>query len=46
MRGKFSFLYVDIWIDVTKCEFAGKNNNFKMFVAFLPIFVVDTKIKL
>ena len=41
VRGKCSFLYVvDTWFDVTKC----KNSNFKILVAFLPVFVTDTKI--
>ena len=44
MRGKFSFLYVDIWFDVTKCKFIVKNSSFEMLVVFSPIFVVDTKI--
>ena len=45
MRGKFSFLYVDIWFDATKCKFITKNSSFKMLVVFLPIFVAQTKIK-
>ena len=44
MRGKFSFLYVDIWFDVTKCKFIVKNSSFEMLVVFSPIFVADTKI--
>ena len=44
MRGKRSFLYVDIWFDVTKCEFNVKESNFEMLVAFSPIFVADSKI--
>ena len=44
VKGKFSFLYVDIWFDVTECKFIMKNSSFKMLVAFSPIFVVDTKI--
>ena len=44
MGGKFSFLYVDIWFDVTKFTFIVKNNSFEMLVVFLCIFVVDTKI--
>ena len=44
MRGKFSFLDVDIWFDVAKCKFIVKHSNFKMLVAFSPIFVTDTKI--
>ena len=44
MRGKFSFLYVDIWFDVTKDKFIVKNSSFEMLVVFSPIFVVDTKI--
>ena len=44
MRGKFSFLYVDIWFDVMKCRFNVKDSSFKMLAVFLPIFVADTKI--
>ena len=44
MRGKFSFPYVDIWFDVTKCKFIVKTSSFKMLVVFSPIFVADTKI--
>ena len=44
MRGKFSFLYVDIWFDVTKCKFIVKNSSFEMLVVFSSIFVADTKI--
>ena len=44
MRGKCSFLCVDIWFDLTKCKFIVKNSSFKMLVVPLPIFVVDTKI--
>ena len=44
MRGKFSFLYVDIWFDVTECKFIMKNMSFKVLVVFSPIFVADTKI--
>ena len=44
MRGKFSFLYVDIWFDVTKCKFNVKGSSFEMLVVFSPIFVADTKI--
>ena len=44
MRSKLSFLYVDIWFDVTKCKFIVKNGNFKMLVVLSPIFVADTKI--
>ena len=43
MRGKFSFLYVDSWFDVTKCKFNMKNSCFKMLVVFSPVFVADTK---
>ena len=43
-RGKFSFLYVDICFDVTKCKFIGKNSSFEMLVVFSSIFVTDTKI--
>ena len=44
MKGKFSFLYVVIWFDVTECKFIMKNNSFKMLVVFSPIFVADTKV--
>ena len=44
MRGKFSFLYVDIWFDVTKCRFIVKNSSFKMLVVFLFILVADAKL--
>ena len=44
VRGKFSFLYVDIWFDMIKSKVTVKNISFKMLVVFLPIFVVDTKI--
>ena len=43
MSGKFSFLYVDIWFNVTKCKFIVKNSSFEMLVVFSPIFVADTK---
>ena len=44
MRGKFSFLFVDIWFNVIKCKFIVKNSSFEMLVVFLPIFVANTKI--
>ena len=44
MRDKFSFLYVDIWFDVTNGKFNVKNSSFEMLVVFSPIFVADTKI--
>ena len=44
MRGKFKFVYVDIWFDVTEWKFITKNSSFKMLVMFSPIFVADTKI--
>ena len=44
VTGKFSFLYVDIWFDMTKCKFIMKNSSFKMLVVFSPSFVTDTKI--
>ena len=44
MKGKFSFLSVNIWFDVTKCKFIVKYSSFKMLVVFSPIFVADTKI--
>ena len=43
-RGKFSFLYADIWFDVMKCKCIVKNNSFEMLVVFSPVFVADTKI--
>ena len=44
MRGKFSFLYIDIWFNVTECKFIMENSSFKMLVVFSFIFVADTKI--
>ena len=44
MRGKFSFLYVGIWFDETKCKFNVKNSSFEMLVVFSPIFAADIKI--
>ena len=44
LRGKFSFLYVDIWFDLTKCKFIVTNIGFKMQVVLLPIFEADPKI--
>ena len=44
VRGKFSFLHVDIWFDVTECRCVMKNCSFKIWVVFSPIFVADTKI--
>ena len=44
VKGSFSFLFKDIWFDMTNCKFIVKNNSFKMLVVFLPIFVADTKI--
>ena len=44
MRGKFKFLYVDIWFDVTECKFVTKNSCFKTLVVFASTFVADTKI--
>ena len=44
MGGKFSFPYVDISFDVTKCKFIVKNGSFEMLVVFSAIFVADTKI--
>ena len=43
VRGKFSFLYVDIWFDVTKCKSIGKNSSFKVLLMFSPVFVADPK---
>ena len=43
MRGKFSFLYVDIWFDVTKCKFFCGKQQFEILIVFSPIFV-DTEI--
>ena len=43
MGGKFSFLYVDLCFDVTKCKFNVKNSSFEMLVVFSAIFVADTK---
>ena len=44
VRGKFSFLYVGNWFDLTKCKFIVKNSSFKMLVVLLHIFVADTEI--
>ena len=44
VRGKHSFLHVDIWFDVTKCKFNVKDSSFEMLVVFSPIFVADSKI--
>ena len=44
MRGKFSFIYVDIWFDLTKCKFIVKNISFKMLAVLSPIFVPNPKI--
>ena len=44
MKGKYSFLSVVIWFDVTKCKFIVKNSNNKMLVVFLHIFVADKKL--
>ena len=43
VRDKFSFLDVDIWFDVTKCEFIVKNSSSNVF-GVLVYFMVDTKI--
>ena len=42
MRGKFSFITIDIWFDLTNCKFNVKNISSKMLVALSPIFVADT----
>ena len=44
LSGKFSFLNVDIWFDVTKCKFIVKNSSFEMLVVFSHILGADTKI--
>ena len=44
VRDRFSFLYEDIWFDMTKCKFILKNSNLKCFRNFSPVFVADTKI--
>ena len=44
VRGKNSFLYVDILLDLKKCKFNGKNISFKMLVLLSPTSVADTKI--
>ena len=44
LRRKFSFLFIDIWFDVTKYQFIMQNSSFKMLVVFSSIFVEDTKI--
>ena len=44
VRGKYSFLYVDILLDLKKCKFNGENISFKMLVLLSPTSVADTKI--
>ena len=44
VRVKFSFLNVDICLDLTKCKFIVKNSSFKMLVVLSPIFEADTRI--
>ena len=44
LRGKFSFLNVDVWFNVTKCKFIVKSSSFEMLVVFSLIFAADTKI--
>ena len=44
MGAKFSFLFVNIWFDLAKCEFIVENSSFKILVLLSPIFVADTKI--
>ena len=44
VRGKVSFLYVDISLHVGKCKFITKNSSLKCLFVFLPIFVANTKI--
>ena len=39
-RRTFSFSYVDIQSDASKCKFIFN----RMLIGFLPIFVADTKI--
>ena len=43
-KGKFSFPYVDIELDVIKCKSNLKKGQLKMFDVFSSIFVVYTKI--
>ena len=43
VRGKFSFLDVDIWFYLTMSIFIVKNSSFKNLVVLSPIFVVDIK---
>ena len=35
MGGKFSFLYVDIWFDVTNFKFIVKNSSFVVGCVFV-----------
>ena len=45
MRGKFSFLEVDIRFDATKCkQIRFEKQQFNMGVVFSPTFVAYTKI--
>ena len=44
MRSEISFVYVNIWFDVTKCKFIMKNRRLKFLVVAWPIFVADTKL--
>ena len=37
VRGKFGFLYVVIWFDVTKCKFYCEKQQFKTLAVFSPI---------
>ena len=34
MRGKFSFLHVDVWFDVAKCTFSLKDSSLKYWLYF------------
>ena len=34
VRGKFIFLYADIWFDATKCKFIVKNSSLKCCLRF------------
>ena len=42
MGSKFSFLFVDIWLDGAKCQFILKNSSLKGWL-FSSTFVADIK---
>ena len=44
MVSKFSYPYIGICSDVTKCKFSVKNNTLKYWLCFRLFFLADTKI--